>query len=146
MPPSDFEDIVETFSFLDSWEERYRYIIELGKAMPELEPSLKTPIHKVDGCASQVWIVPQINSEDSQASFSFQGDSDAIIVRGLIAILQKLVSGSRMDDLVKLDIVKELSRLELDSHLSAQRSNGLKFMIARIKSWAKASANINHTL
>ncbi|MGL4321984.1 MAG: SufE family protein, partial [Paracoccaceae bacterium] len=84
-----FEDIADTFAFLDDWEDRYRHVIELGRAMPPLDDAFKVPATKVDGCASQVWIRPQI----AQGAFDFQGESDAMIVRGLIAILHALYAG-----------------------------------------------------
>ncbi|MGR3199352.1 MAG: SufE family protein, partial [Paracoccus sp. (in: a-proteobacteria)] len=89
MATAAFEEIAETFDFLDDWEERYRHVIELGKAMPPLDPAFQVPATKVDGCASQVWILPRI--EDGR--FDFQGESDAMIVRGLIAVLHALYSG-----------------------------------------------------
>ncbi|MBE2278398.1 MAG: SufE family protein, partial [Rhodobacteraceae bacterium] len=88
-----FEDIAETLEFLDDWEERYRHVIELGRAMPPLEDSFKVPAYKVEGCASQVWLRPQIEA----GRFDFQGDSDAMIVRGLIAILHALYAGLPLD-------------------------------------------------
>ena len=129
MPTAAFEDIAETFEFLDDWEERYRHVIELGKAMPGLDPALQVPATKVDGCASQVWILPQIEA----GRFDFQGDSDAIIVRGLIAVLHALYSGLPVAEVGDVDAPAALARLGLDEHLSAQRSNGLRAMIERIR-------------
>ena len=128
MASAAFEDIVETFDFLEDWEERYRHVIELGKAMPPLEDGLRVPATKVDGCASQVWLVPEINGE----TFTFRGDSDAMIVRGLIAILVALYSGLTLAEARKVDAPAELKRLGLDDHLSSQRSNGLRAMVDRI--------------
>lgn len=124
-----FEDIAETFDFLDDWEDRYRHVIELGKAMPPMDPALQVPATKVDGCASQVWILPRI--EDRR--FDFQGDSDALIVRGLIAVLHALYAGLPVDQVAAVDAQAALARLGLDEHLSAQRSNGLRAMIERIR-------------
>ncbi|MFN4062390.1 SufE family protein [Paracoccus hibiscisoli] len=124
-----FEDIAETFDFLDDWEERYRHVIELGKAMPPMDPAVQVPATKVDGCASQVWILPRI--EDRR--FDFQGDSDALIVRGLIAVLHALYAGVPVDQVGQIDAQAALARLGLDEHLSAQRSNGLRAMIERIR-------------
>ena len=87
MTVSSFADIIENFEFLDDWEDRYRYVIELGRDMGSLDNSLKVPATKVDGCASQVWIIPIVTGSGKTAKFNFQGDSDAMIVRGLIAIL-----------------------------------------------------------
>ena len=124
-----FEDIAETFDFLDNWEDRYRHVIELGRAMPPMDPALQVPATKVEGCASQVWIMPRI--EDNR--FDFQGDSDAMIVRGLIAVLHALYSGVPVAEVGRIDAQAELARLGLDEHLSSQRSNGVRAMIQRIR-------------
>ena len=124
-----FEDLTETFDFLDDWEERYRHVIELGKAMPPLDDSFKVPALKVQGCASQVWLRPVIDGDH----FDFQGDSDAMIVRGLIAILHKLYSGLTLTQVRAVDAPAELARLGLHDHLSSQRSNGLRAMVERIR-------------
>lgn len=124
-----FEEIAETFEFLDDWEDRYRHVIDLGKAMPPLDDSFKVPALKVDGCASQVWLRPVI--EDGR--FAFQGDSDAMIVRGLIAVLHALYSGLPLAEVGRVDAVAELGRLGLNEHLSAQRSNGVRAMVERIR-------------
>jgi len=130
-----FEEIAETFDFLEDWEERYRHVIELGKAMAPMDPSLQVPATKVEGCASQVWIMPRI--EDGR--FDFQGDSDALIVRGLIAILHALYSGVPVREVPAIDASAELGRLGLEEHLSAQRSNGLRAMVERIRLLAAAA-------
>lgn len=131
-----FEDIADTFAFLDDWEERYRHVIELGRAMPPMDPALQVPATKVEGCASQVWILPRI--EDGH--FDFQGDSDALIVRGLIAVLHALYSGLPVEQVSEVDAPAELARLGLDAHLSSQRSNGLRAMVQRIREQAAAAA------
>ena len=135
MSTAAFEDIVETFEFLDDWEDRYRHLIEIGKAMPAMDPSLQTPASKVDGCASQVWIVPTV--EDGR--FDFIGDSDALIVRGLVAVVHALFAGLPVAEVGRVDATAELRRLGLDEHLSAQRSNGLRAMVARIRDHAAAA-------
>ena len=129
-----FEEIAETFDFLDDWEDRYRHVIELGKAMPPLDDSFKVPALKVQGCASQVWLRPMIDA----GKFDFQGDSDAMIVRGLIAILHALYSGVPLADVGKIDATAELGRLGLNEHLSSQRSNGVRAMVQRIRDVAAA--------
>jgi cysteine desulfuration protein SufE len=139
MAQAAFEDIVETFEFLDDWEERYRHVIDLGKAMDPLEESLRIPATKVDGCASQVWLVPEVDGQGAEAIFTFRGDSDAMIVRGLIAILRTLYSGLAARDVLAVDAPAELARLGLDEHLSSQRSNGLRAMVERIRDLAKRS-------
>jgi cysteine desulfuration protein SufE len=127
-----FEDIAETFAFLDDWEDRYRHVIELGRAMPPLDAAFRVPAFKVDGCASQVWIRPV----PADGRFDFQGDSDAMIVRGLIAILNALYGGLALAEVGRVDAAAELGRLGLNDHLSSQRSNGLRAMVQRIRAVA----------
>ena len=141
MARPEFEDIADTFEFLDDWEDRYRHVIELGKAMPALEDALRVPATKVEGCASQVWIVPEIEGQGADATFRFRGDSDAMIVRGLIAILGALYNGQTVSEVVRTDAQAALGRLGLDQHLSAQRSNGLRAMVARIGGLAQSAAS-----
>ncbi|MCA8869927.1 MAG: SufE family protein [Rhodobacteraceae bacterium] len=129
MASEAFEEIAETFEFLDDWEDRYRHVIELGKAMAPMDDALKVPATKVDGCASQVWMVPLI--EDGK--FRFVGDSDAMIVRGLIAVVSALFSDLPLREVLKVDAAAEMARLGLDQHLSSQRSNGLRAMLERIR-------------
>ena len=136
MATAAFEEIVEDFEFLEDWEDRYRYVIEKGKAMDPLPDALKVPATKVTGCASQVWLHPQI--EDG--AFHFDGESDAMIVRGLIAVLRALYNGLPVAEVVKVDAQGELARLGLNDHLSAQRSNGLRAMIRRISEVAAEAA------
>ncbi len=135
MANPDFEELVETFEFLDDWEDRYRHVIDMGKAMEPLEDALRVPATKVDGCASQVWLVPQVKD----GIFTFRGESDAMIVRGLIAVLLALYNNQPVADVVKIDAVAELERLGLNDHLSAQRSNGLRAMVERIQQTAAAA-------
>lgn len=130
-----FEEVVEDFEFLEDWEDRYRMVIEMGRDMEPLEDALKVPATKVDGCASQVWLHPRI--EDGR--FHFRGDSDAMIVRGLIAVLRKLYDGLPVREVPGVDAKAELGRLGLHDHLSTQRSNGLTAMVARIRDQASAS-------
>jgi len=132
MAAQSFEDIAEDFDFLDDWEDRYRHVIDLGKAMEPLEDAFKVPATKVDGCASQVWLVPKVEGD----VFSFRGDSDAMIVRGLIAVLAALYNGLTLEQVRSVDAHAELGRLGLNDHLSAQRSNGVRAMIERIRSVA----------
>ncbi|MEO1732460.1 MAG: SufE family protein [Pseudomonadota bacterium] len=132
MASAAFEAIVEDFEFLEDWEDRYRYVIEQGKAMTSLDDALKVPATKVDGCASQVWLHPQVDG----GVFRFDGDSDAMIVRGLIAVLRALYNDLAISDVRQVDAAAEMARLGLNDHLSAQRSNGLRAMIERIRSIA----------
>lgn len=136
MATEAFEEIAETFDFLDDWEDRYRHVIELGKAMPALEEVFRVPATKVEGCASQVWFRPLIEGQGAQARFDFQGDSDAMIVRGLIAVLHALYSGLSAAEVGRVDAAAELKRLGLDEHLSSQRSNGVRAMVGRIRKLA----------
>ena len=131
-----FEEIAETFEFLDDWEDRYRHVIELGKAMAPLDDSFKVPALKVDGCASKVWLRPVIEG----GLFDFQGDSDAMIVRGLIAVLHALYSGLPVGQVAAVDAAAELGRLGLNEHLSSQRSNGVRAMVERIRKVAAEAA------
>ena len=140
MATAAFEDIAETFDFLDDWEERYRHVIELGRAMPALDVAFRVPATKVEGCASQVWLLPRIEGQGPGARFEFQGESDAMIVRGLIAILHALYSGLTVADVGLVDAAAELKRLGLDEHLSSQRSNGVRAMVARIRLLAADAA------
>jgi cysteine desulfuration protein SufE len=131
-----FEEIAETFEFLPDWEERYREVITLGKAMPPMPEALKVPATKVEGCASQVWLHPEIRD----GRYGFQGDSDATIVRGLIAILRALYTGLPLAEVPEVDASAALARLGLDQHLSSQRSNGVRAMIRRIQDSAREAA------
>jgi cysteine desulfuration protein SufE len=130
-----FDEIAETLEFLDDWEDRYRHLIDLGRAMPPLPDALKVPATKVNGCASQVWLQPEI----AGGLFRFQGDSDALIVRGLIAVLAALYNGLPVAQVGAVDAPAALARLGLNDHLSAQRSNGLRAMVDRIRQTAAAA-------
>lgn len=129
MASAAFEDIVEDFEFLEDWEDRYRYVIEQGKAMDPLPDALKVPATKVDGCASQVWLHVVIDNN----VLRFDGESDAMIVNGLIALLRKLYNDLSPEEVLAVDTPAEMTRLGLNDHLSAQRSNGLRAMIERIR-------------
>ena len=132
MATQNFEDIVGDFEFLDDWEDRYRYVIELGKTMDPLDDAFRVDANKVHGCASQVWLQSYI--EDGV--YRFDGDSDALIVRGLIAVLRALYNGVPTQQIAAIDAPAELARLGLNDHLSAQRSNGVRSMVERIRSVA----------
>lgn len=136
MATAAFEEIVDDFEFLEDWEDRYRYVIDRGRAMDPLDDALKVPSTKVEGCASQVWLHPRIEA----GVFSFDGDSDAMIVRGLIAVLRALYNGVPVGEVGRVDAPAELARLGLDAHLSAQRSNGVRAMIERIRQVAAEAA------
>ena len=135
MANATFESIVEDFEFLEDWEERYRHVIEQGKAMQPLDAALKVPATKVDGCASQVWLHPKIEN----GVFTFEGESDAMIVNGLIAVLRMLYNDTPVAKINDINAKEELGRLGLNDHLSAQRSNGLAAMITRMRETAAAA-------
>lgn len=135
MATEAFEEIVETFEFLDDWEDRYRHVIEMGQGMAPLDAAFQVPATKVDGCASQVWIHPTIDN----GVYGFKGGSDAMIVSGLIAVLHALYDGVAVGDIAAVDAPAELARLGLDDHLSAQRSNGVRAMVQRIRETAAAA-------
>ncbi len=135
MATQAFEELVEDFEFLDDWEDRYRHVIDQGKAMDPLEEALCVPATKVDGCASQVWLHAQF--EDG--ALHFDGASDAMIVSGLIAVLRSLYNGLRLLMCWPVDARAEMGGLGLNDHLSAQRSNGLRAMIERVANGSRAA-------
>ena len=132
------EQIIEDFSFLDEWEDRYRYVIELGKALPDLPSSAKTAENKVQGCASQVWLVSH-KGDGPDPVMTFEGDSDAHIVRGLVAIVLSIYSGHKASEIVATDAIDTFNTIGLVEHLSSQRANGLRSMIKRIRAEAAAA-------
>ena len=135
-----FEDLAETFAFLDDWEDRYRHVIELGRALPAMDEAFRVPATRVKGCASQVWMLPRIEGQGPGARFDFLGESDAMIVRGLVAVLHALYAGLTVAEVGRVDAAAELARLGLTEHLSSQRSNGVRAMVERIRSLAGAAA------
>ena len=134
--PTAFAEIAENLSFLDDWEDRYKYIIELGQALPVLAESEKNAATRVNGCVSQVWLV----SERVGDLLSYRGESDALIVRGLAAILIALYSGRPAGEIAETDAIRVFDELRLREHLSMQRSNGLVAMVNRIRAEARAIA------
>lgn len=135
----NYSDLVEDFSFLDDWEDRYRYVIELGRELDEIDETQRNDANKVHGCASQVWLITDVDRSGSAPVLSYQGDSDALIVKGLIAILISIYSGKSAPDIIKTDAYKMLSEIDLQQNLSQQRSNGLRAMVQRIHSDAQAT-------
>jgi len=135
---SQIDGLVEDFGFLDDWEDRYRYVIELGRSLPELSAAEHNETNKVRGCASQVWLVSEVET-NGEARLKFRGDSDAHIVRGLIAILLALYSGRTAREIVAIDPEEVFARIGLRDHLTSQRSNGLSSMVARIRAYAEAA-------
>src|SRR5690606_11082751 len=132
--PAAFADIAENLSFLDDWEERYRYIIELGQGLPRLDPADKTPGNKVHGCVSQVWLVSEeTQAPDGRPALVYRGESDAMIVQGLVAVLLALYSGRPVEEIAETDAIALFDELGLREHLTTQRSNGLVAMVNRIR-------------
>lgn len=129
------ENIISDFEFLDDWEDKYRYVIELGREMEKLQPEEKTDVAKVRGCASQVWLVPGETPADNgdEPRLAFRGESDALIVQGLIAILLKVYNEKTASEILETDALATFNQLGLSEHLTPQRSNGLKSMIERIR-------------
>jgi cysteine desulfuration protein SufE len=136
------EEIRSNFAILDDWEDRYRYVIELGRQLPPLDDALKTDATKVRGCASQVWLISRRtpSAGDMPVHLSFLGDSDALIVRGLVAILLDVVNDKTAAEILATDLPAFFGELGLKENLTPQRSNGLASMIARIKADAEAAA------
>ena len=130
-------ELIEDFAFLDDWEDRYMHVIELGKSLAPLSDSERNENTKVKGCVSQVWLVSE-PSLDTPPRINFRGDSDAHIVKGLVAIILMIFSNLTADEIIKTDAEAILSKLGLEEHLSPQRANGLKAMIARIKEEARS--------
>jgi len=134
------DEIVENFTLLDQWDDRYRYVIELGRALPPLPENAHTEANKVRGCASQVWLLTHVKPDGASGpTLTFDGDSDAHIVRGLIAIVIALYSGKRAKEILDTDALDLFDRIGLREGLTPQRSNGLRSMIERIRAEAKAA-------
>lgn len=124
--------MIDDFGFLDDWEDRMRYVIELGKALPDLPDAEKTSENKVQGCASQVWLSVAAG-DGADPIMTFRGDSDAFIVRGLVAIVLEAYSGKKASEVVDFDALDLFKQIGLLEHLTAQRANGLRSMIQRIR-------------
>ncbi len=139
------DEIVENFTLLDDWDDRYRYVIELGRMLPPLADSAHVDENKVQGCASQVWLVTHVKPDGAGGPIlTFEGDSDAHIVRGLVAILFALYSGKGAREILKIDALDLFDRIGLRENLTPQRSNGLRSMVERIRREANnALATVN---
>jgi cysteine desulfuration protein SufE len=131
-----FDDIASDFAFLDEWDERYKYLIDLGRDLAPYPEEFRDEAHKVRGCASQVWLRPT----QSDGVIRFEGDSDAHIVKGLVALLLALYSGKTRQEMLAVDPEAALAPFDLKDHLTPQRSNGLHSMIKRIREIAGAQA------
>lgn len=132
------ETIRDDFSFLEDWEDRYRYVIELGNELPPYPEEARDEAHKVQGCASQVWLHTS-RGDGPDPVITFRGDSDAHIVRGLVAIMLALYSGRRASEIAATDAEELLRELGLDEHLSSQRANGVRALVKRIRQEAQAA-------
>mgnify|MGYP001262357686 FL=1 len=131
------EDLITDFEFFDNWEDKYKYIIELGKNCPSLNENEKNNNNKVDGCASQVWLITKKEKLNDKIILKFKGDSDALIVKGLVVILFSIFSEKSPDEIIKIDAFEKLRNLDLERNLTMQRSNGLSSMVKRIKEEAQ---------
>ena len=136
---ASIDTIRDDFSLLDEWEDRYRYVIELGEALPDFPDAARVDAFKVPGCVSQVWLSTRVQQNGGKPRLTFIGDSDAHIVRGLIAILFALYSGKTAQEILSIDAGQRLGQLGLKEHLTPQRSNGLMAMVKRIRSDAEAA-------
>lgn len=132
-----FDEILDGFSFLDDWEDRYRYLIELGRDMPPFPDDARTAENKVQGCTSQVWLLTSLERAGNDTVLRFQGDSDSHLVRGLVAVVIALYSGKSAKDILATDAEATLGRLGLQEHLTPQRSNGFRSMVNRIRAEAE---------
>lgn len=134
------DEILENFSLLDDWDDRYRYIIELGRALEPLPDALRTPASKVPGCASQVWLITESILDRGEPYLQIRGDSDAHIVKGLVAILLAFCEGKSARDLIHSDPVALFAELGLREHLTPQRANGFRAMVGRLQAAARDAA------
>jgi cysteine desulfuration protein SufE len=136
----EIEEIIDNFSVLDDWDDRYRYLIELGRELAPLAAAAHSNANKVRGCASQVWLDTDVRPDGADGPIlTFAGDSDAHIVRGLIAILFAIYSGKHAKDILTTDAITLFERMGLREHLTPQRSNGFRSMVERIRSDARAA-------
>jgi cysteine desulfuration protein SufE len=135
----DIEEIIDNFAVLDDWDDRYRYLIELGRELPPLAEAAHSEANKVQGCASQVWLDTKVRRDGNQPVLTFAGDSDAHIVRGLIAVLFAIFSGKPARDILAADALALFERMGLREHLTPQRSNGFRSMVERIRADARGA-------
>ena len=135
------DDILSDFELFEDWDERYRYLIDLGRRLEPLPEAAKTEANKVRGCASQVWLLTRrIIGNDGRARLGFRGDSDAHIVKGLVALILALFDGKTPDEILATNAQDVFGKFQLAQHLSAQRANGVRAMVERIKAEARAAA------
>ena len=139
MPELTVDKLIQNFEILGNWEERYRYVIDLGRKLPDLDEKYKVEDNRVKGCVSNVWLITLVN-DDKTPTLEFKADSDAHIVRGLVTILLAIYSGRTAKEILAVDIKDIFQQLDLESHLSPSRSNGFFSMVERIKALAQAAA------
>lgn len=139
MLPSNIQEMIDDFAFLTDWEDRYTHVIDMGKALDGLDADEKIDINKVKGCVSQVWLVTDY--DEAAKTLAFRGDSDAHIVKGLVAVILTVYSGRTAAEILEIEPKPILDQLGLAEHLSPQRSNGLKAMIERIRIIASATTH-----
>ena len=139
MSDLELDNLIADIEFFDDWEDKYKYIIDLGKTSPSLSEEDKNEKNKVDGCASQVWFLVKEEEENNNKLLYFKGDSDALIVKGLAIILFSIFSGKTPKEIIEIDAFEKLKELNLEKNLTMQRSNGLSAMIKRIKQEAHNS-------
>ncbi|HCK12151.1 MAG TPA: cysteine desulfuration protein SufE [Candidatus Latescibacteria bacterium] len=139
MPELTVDRLIQNFEILGNWEERYRYVIDLGRKLPDLDEKYKVEDNRVKGCVSNVWLITLVN-DDKTPTLEFKADSDAHIVRGLVTILLAIYSGRTAKEILAVDIKDIFQQLDLESHLSPSRSNGFFSMVERIKALAQAAA------
>ncbi len=136
------DDLVENFEMIEDWEERYRYLIEIGRDLPAMPEADRTEANRVKGCASQVWLVAEPRQSDGKVTLAYRGDSDAHIVRGLVAITLLAFSGKTPEEIMATDLFALFDRIGLSQHLTPQRSNGVRAMVERIR--ADAGRQLAH--
>lgn len=137
--PFAIDEIIENFSLLDEWDDRYRYVIELGRKLAPFPDQARTETNKVQGCVSQVWLATTVHRREGGTALTFAGDSDAHIVRGLVAILIALLSGRPAAEIAGENPIALFEQLGLGEHLTPQRSNGFRSMVARMRADAQAA-------
>ncbi|MBQ8481561.1 MAG: SufE family protein [Alphaproteobacteria bacterium] len=128
----DVNELIENFSFFEGWEEKYQYVIDLGRTLEPLDDSFKTETWKVKGCQSQVWLVPDFNKE----TIHFRGDSDAILVKGIIAVVLLIYNDKTPEQIKNIDVKEIFVKLGLEENLTPSRRNGMMSMVAKIKEYA----------
>ena len=136
----DIDELVENFSFFDSWEDKYKYLIDLGNELPHFSPEKQIDTWKIDGCQSQVWIIPHFNGN----KLNFEGDSDAIIVRGIIAVVLMIFKDKSAQDILDIDVEKIFANMGLEENITPNRRSGMLSMVEKIKYYAAQAIKDNN--